>query len=55
MGSLYPTPHPSKGLRLAESRGPVEPMAFLLTEPNLSTPWAHAVHWTGATKPPSLH
>ena len=55
MGSLNLTPYLSKSLRVAEASGPMEPVAFLLTEPNLSASWAHVVHWTDATKPLSLH
>lgn len=55
MGSLYPIPHPSKGLRVVEARGPTEPVVFLLTEQNLNALWVHIVHWIDATKPLSLH
>lgn len=55
MDSLNLSPYPSKSPRVAEARGPMEPVAFLLTEPNLSPSWAHIVHWTDATKPLSLH
>lgn len=33
MGSLNLTPYLSKSLRVAEASGPMEPVAFLLTEP----------------------
>lgn len=55
MGSPNLTPYLSKSLRVADARGPMKPVAFLLTEPNLSASWAHIVHWTHATKPLSLH
>lgn len=54
-GLPLPYPPHSEGLRVAEARGPMEPVVFLLTEQNLRALWAHVVHWIDATKPLSLH